>query len=68
MRSDFSLSTIRKERTYDVLSIPKERGNSTKKYSEKATSPKKEKETRMAIGAPAYRRTVERRAAASTKA
>ena len=41
-----------------------------KKYSEKATSPimskmKKKKETRVAFGAPAYRRTVQRRAAAS---
>ena len=40
-----------------------------KKYSEKATSPKKEKETRVVVvGALAYRKTIERRAAASTKA
>ena len=44
-----------------------------KKYSERATSPnkqeeKRKKETRMAIGSPAYRRTIERRAAASKKA
>ena len=45
-----------------------------KKNSEKASSPnkqkgkKKEKKTRVAIGTPAYRRTIERRAAASTKA
>ena len=43
------------------------------KYSEKATSPNKlkggkKKKTRVAIGAPAYRRTTERWAAASTKA
>ena len=41
-----------------------------KRYSEKATSPSKQKgekkETRVAIGAPAHRRTIERSAAAST--
>ena len=42
-----------------------------KKYSAKVTSQNKQKEkkkeTRVAIGAPAYRRTIERRAAASMK-
>ena len=33
---------IRKERPYDVLSIQRESGNGTKKYSEKATSKKKQ--------------------------
>ena len=64
---------MRKERTYDVLPIQKENDNGTKKYSEKATSPNKQKEktnkqTRVAIGAPAYRRTIGRRAAAAKKA
>ena len=36
-----------------------------KKKLGKTASPKKEKETRVAIGALAYRRTLERRAAAS---
>ena len=31
-------------RTYDVLSIQRESGNCTKKYSEKATSPNNQKE------------------------
>ena len=44
-------------------------GHCPKKYSEKATSPNKQKkETRVAIGTPAYRRAIERRAATSTKA
>ena len=42
-----------------------------KQHSEKATSPNKQlgkkKKTRAAIGAPLYRRTIERRAPASTK-
>ena len=47
----------------------RESGNGTKKkYSEKVTKKKKKKETRAAIGTPAYQRTIERRAAASTKA
>ena len=36
-------NTIRKERTYDVLFIRRESGNGTKKYSEQATSPHKQK-------------------------
>ena len=57
----------------DVLSIQRESGNGTKKYSEKRhlqinKRKRKKKKTRVAIGAPAYRRTIERRAAASTKA
>ena len=52
----------------------RESGNGTKNYSGKATylnkqkEKKKEKKTRVATGAPAYRRMIERRAAASTKA
>ena len=37
-------NTIWKERTYDVLSIQRENGNGTKKYSEKETSPNTQKE------------------------
>ena len=35
MRPDFSLNTIRKERTYDVLSIQKESGNGAKNTRKK---------------------------------
>ena len=50
----------------------KEKAAMVQKYSEKATSPNKQKEKRnkelrVAIGTPAYRRTIERRAAASRK-
>ena len=63
MRSDFSLNTVRKER---------ESRSGTKKILGKCDISKstegKKKETRVAIGAPAYRITIEQRAAASTKA
>ena len=39
-------TTIRKEITYDVLSIQRERGNGTKKNRKKATSPNQQKEKR----------------------
>ena len=45
-------NTIRKERTYDVLSIQRESGNGTRNTRKKATSPKIE--TRVATGAPAF--------------
>ena len=53
-------NTIRKERTYDVLSSPyKEKAEMVQKYSEKATYPNKQKEKRkkhvcVAIGAIYY--------------
>ena len=37
----------RKERTYDVLSIQRENGNGTKKYSAKETCPKKQKKEKQ---------------------
>ena len=42
-----------------TLSIQRESGNGTKRQSEKATSPNKH----VAIGAPAYQRMIERKAA-----
>ena len=42
MRSDFSLNTIRKGKTYDVLSIKRETVM-VQKYSEKATPLEKQK-------------------------
>ena len=55
-------NTIWKERTYDVLSIQKENGDGTKNTRKKRhlqiNNRKKKKETRVAIGAPAYRRTL----------
>ena len=68
MHSDFSLNTIRKERTYDVLYSPyNEKAEMVQKILGKNGISKKKKKTRVAIGAPAYRRTIERRVAASTK-
>ena len=55
-------NTIRKERTYDVLFIQRESGNGKKKTWKKRHLKKKKH-----VWAPAYRRTIERRAAASTK-
>ena len=61
MHSDFSLNTIRKGKTYDVLvlSIQGGNGNVTKVLEKRDISKKrKEKEeTRVAVGAHAYRRT-----------
>ena len=67
-------NTIRKERTYNVPSIQRESGNNGTIYiyiyilgksdiNKRGKKPKK----RVTIGAPADRRTIERRAAASTK-
>ena len=67
MRSDLSSNTIRKEKTYDVLSIQKESGNGTNNAREKRHLQKnkmkkeRKKETHVATGAPACRRTIERR-------
>ena len=46
----------------------KEKEEMAQKILGKSDIPQKEKEARVAIGAPAYRRAIERRAAASTKA
>ena len=67
-----SKNTILKERTYyDVLSKQRENGNGTKNTRKKRhlqiNKKESKKETYVAIEAPAYRRTIERRAAASTK-
>ena len=57
MRSDFSLNTARKERTYDVLYSPyKEKAEMVQKILGKSDISKetegKQKETRVAIVAP----------------
>ena len=57
---------------YDVLSIQRESGNGTKNTRKKRhlqinEGEKNKTKTGVAIGAPAYQRTIERRAAASTK-
>ena len=48
-------NTIRKERAYDVLSIQRENGNGTTTYSEKATSPNKQKEKKKERNTCGYR-------------
>ena len=67
-----SNNTILKEKTYyDVLSKQRKNGNGAKNTRKKRhlqiNKKERKKETRVAIGTPAYRRTNERRAAASTK-
>ena len=47
MYSDFSLNTIRKGKTYDVLSKQRENGNGTKNTRKSDISPNKQKEKRM---------------------
>ena len=65
-------NTIRKEITDGILSIQRENGSGAENTGKNGIISKytegKKKETRVAIGAPAYRRTTERRAAASTEA